>query len=265
MYYTNWVLFLLPLSIYFFRRDWKMTLVIFVILGQLAYSVYVGGDAWEDHGGANRYISIAMPLFFAAFAIAVDLLRQKAIAVFGSTRSAVSISRVAWVVLFITAMLNFNLLIGDWKSIDRWDLFRKPDYVAGNDNNLQIALSLQKTTKPGASIAVVGAGTIPYLLPDDYAIDILGKADSVIAHEKVRTPMSIEDVPTMRPGHMKWDYAHTFGELKPDVIVSIWEGTSQEAAPYLTDYVSATVGQGVKVYLRKGSPKVLWDQVIIHD
>ena len=265
MYYTNWVLFLLPLSIYFFRRDWKMTLVIFVILGQLAYSVYVGGDAWEDHGGANRYISIAMPLFFAAFAIAVDLLRQKAIAVFGSTRSAVSISRVAWVVLFITAMLNFNLLIGDWKSIDRWDLFRKPDYVAGNDNNLQIALALQKTTKPGASIAVVGAGTIPYLLPDDYAIDILGKADPVIAHEEVRTPMSIEDVPTMRPGHMKWDYTHTFGELKPDVIVSIWEGTSQEAARYLTDYVSATVGQGVKVYLRKGSPKVLWDQVIIHD
>ena len=70
MYYTNWVLFLLPLSIYFFRRDWKVTLVIFVILGQLAYSVYVGGDAWEDHGGANRYIAIAMPLFFAAFAVA---------------------------------------------------------------------------------------------------------------------------------------------------------------------------------------------------
>jgi hypothetical protein len=265
MFYTNWVLFLLPLSIYFFRRDWKVTLVIFLILGQLAYSVYVGGDAWEDHGGANRYISIVMPLFFAAFAIAVDLLRQKAIAVFGSTTSAVSISSVAWIVLFITAMLNFNLLVGDWKSIDRWDLFRKPDYVAGNDNNLQIALALQKTTKPGASIAVVGAGTIPYLLPDDYAIDILGKADPVIAHEEVRTPMSIEDVPTMRPGHMKWDYAHTFGGLKPDVIVSIWEGTSQQAAPYLTDYVSATVGQGVKVYLRKGSTKVLWNQVIIHD
>jgi hypothetical protein len=263
MYFTNWVLFLLPLSIYFFRRDWKVTLLILVILGQLAYSVYVGGDAWEDHGGANRYIAIAMPLFFAAFVLAVDLLRRKAVAVFNVTPLSVAISRLTWVVVFITAMLNFNLLIGDWKSIERWDLARRPDFVAGGDHNLQIALALQKTTKPGASIAVVGAGTIPYLLPDDYAIDILGKADTVIAHEKVRTPMSIEDVPTMRPGHMKWDYAHTFGELQPDVIVSLWEGTSQEAAPYLKEYVYATVGQGVKVYLRKDSAHVLWDQVII--
>jgi hypothetical protein len=257
------VLFFLPLSIYFFRRDWKVTLLVFVILGQLAYSVYVGGDAWEDHGGANRYIAIAMPLFFALFAVAFEQLRLKALEVFNSARLAVNISRLAWLAVFIIAMLNFNLLIGDWKSIERWDLYRRPDFVAGNDHNLQIALDLQKTTTPGASVAVVGAGTIPYLLPDRYAIDILGKADPVIAHEEVRTPMSIEDVPDMRPGHMKWDYAHTFGELKPDVIVSIWEGTSQEAAPYLKDYVFANIGGGVKVYLRKGSTHILWDQVII--
>ncbi len=263
IYFTNWVLFLLPLSIYFFRRDWKVTLLVFVILGQLAYSVYVGGDAWEDHGGANRYIAIAMPLFFALFAVAFETLRLKALEVFNSARLAVNVSRLAWLAVFIIAMLNFNLLIGDWKSIERWDLYRRPDFVAGNDHNLQIALDLQKTTLPGASVAVVGAGTIPYLLPDRYAIDILGKADPVIAHEQVRTPMSIEDVPFMRPGHMKWDYAHTFGELKPDVIVSLWEGTSQEAAPYLKDYVFANIGGGVKVYLRKGSTHILWDQVII--
>lgn len=263
IYFTNWVLFLLPLTLYFFRRDWKVTLVVFVILGQLAYSVYVGGDAWEDHGGANRYIAIAMPLFFALFAIALELLRRKALDVFRPSRSVAVVSRISWVVVFIIALLNFNLLIGDWKSIERWDLFRRPDYVAGNDHNLQIALDLQETTKPGASIAVVGAGTIPYLLPDRYAIDILGKADMVIAHEKVRTPMSIADVPDMRPGHMKWDYAHTFGELRPDVIVSIWEGTGKEAEPYLKDYVLANVGGGVKVYLRKDSPNILWDKVII--
>jgi hypothetical protein len=263
IYYTNWVLFLLPLCIYFFRRDWKVTLLVLVIIGQLAYSVYVGGDAWEDHGGANRYIAIAMPLFFALFAYAVEQLFQKAAEVFKSFRYAQGVSRLAWLPLFVIALLNFNLLIGDWKSIERWDLYRRPDYVAGNDHNLQIALDLKNTTKPGASIAVVGAGTIPYLLPDRYAIDILGKADPVIAHEQVRTPMSIEDVPFMRPGHMKWDYAHTFGELKPDVIVSIWEGTGQEAVLYLKDYVNANVGGGVKVYLRKDSPNILWDKVII--
>jgi hypothetical protein len=263
IYFTNWVLFLLPLAIYFFRRDWKVTMIILVIIGQLAYSVYVGGDAWEEHGGANRYIAIAMPLFFASFAVAVQKLLETAAAVFGSRKEAVIGSHLAWIILFVLALLNFNLLLGDWKSIERWDLVRRPDYVAGNDHNLQIALALQNTTKPGASIAVVGAGTIPYLLPNRNAIDILGKADPVIAHEKVRTPMSIEDVPDMRPGHMKWDYAHTFGELKPDVIVSIWEGTDQEAAPYLQNYYYAVVGEGVKVYLRKDSPKILWDKVII--
>lgn len=265
IYYTGWTLFLLPLTIYLFRRDWKISLLLAVIAGQLAYSVYVGGDAWEEHGGANRYIAIAMPLFFATFAVAFEILRQKAVAVFSSARIAELASRLAWVGVFVIALLNFNLLLGDWKSIERWDLARRPDYVAGGDHNLQIALALQQTTKPGASIAVVGAGTIPYLLPDRYAIDILGKADPVIAHERVRTPMSIEDVPDMRPGHMKWDYARSIGELKPDVVVSLWEGTSSQAAPYLTDYSFAAIGPGIKVYLRKNSPNILWDQVRIQD
>ena len=52
------------------------------------------------------------------------------------------------------ALINFNLLMGDWKSIQRWDLARRPDYVAGSDHNLSIALALKDTTKPSASIAV---------------------------------------------------------------------------------------------------------------
>ncbi len=261
IYFTNWALFLLPLALYIFRRDWQVTLLVAIIMGQLAYSVYVGGDAWEDHGGANRYIAIAMPLFFALFAITVETLRQRVMAALASRRWVEIGSYGAWAIIFVISLLNFNLLMGDWKSIQRWDLARRPDYVAGSDHNLSIALALQSTTKSGASIAVTGAGTIPYLLPDRVALDVLGKADPVIAHEKVRTPMSIEDVPDMRPGHMKWDYARTFGELKPDVIVSIWPGTDQEAAPYLAQYVYATIAPGVKVYLLKGSPNILWDKV----
>jgi hypothetical protein len=263
IYYTNWVLFLLPFTLLLFRRDWKINLLFLVLLAQMAYSVYVGGDAWEEHGGANRYIAIAMPLFFAVFAVSVEELRRKVVASLGAGRIADLISQIAWLVIFAISILNFNLLMGDWKYIERWELTRKPDYVAGSEHNLQIALALQNTTKPGASIAVTGAGTIPYLLPDRYAIDILGKADPVIARESVRTPMSYEDIPNMRPGHMKWDYARTFGELQPDVIVSIWEGTDAEAAPYLKNYVYAVVSEGVKVYLKKGSPNVLWDRVII--
>lgn len=264
-YYSNWVLILLPFTLFLFRRDWKVTLLALILFGQVTYSVYVGGDAWENHGGANRYIVIAMPIFFIMFSwAAVELLKQ-AIAKF---LTAGQIFEVVWrtifVILFSFSILSFNALIGEWKSIERWNLTRRPDYVAGSDHNLQLALAIEKVTIPGASVAVIGAGTIPYLLPDRYAIDILGKADPFIAHQVVRAPMSIPDIPNMRPGHMKWDYAYTFGKLKPDVIVSIWEGTNAEATPYLEkDYVSAVIGEKLRVFLLKDSPNIYWDKVVI--
>lgn len=263
IYYSNWILIILPAVLLLFRRDWRISLVILVILGQMGYSVYVGGDAWEHHGGANRYICIVMPAFFAILAVGAEELRQRAAAFLGGTRLVEVVSRAAWVLGFVIALLNLNLLMGDWKSIERWQLSRRPDYVAGSDYNLSIALALRGTTTTRAKIAVLGAGTIPYLLPENPVLDILGKTDPVIARQHVRTPMSIEDIPDMRPGHMKWDYAWTFGELKPDVIVSIWPDTGDEAAPYLENYVLGEIAPGDRVYLRKDSPEILWDRVTI--
>jgi len=260
-YFHNWVLFLLPLSIFLFRRDWKVTLMVLLLAGQIAYSVYVGGDAWEHHGGANRYIIIAMPLYFVGFSwAAVEWLKHAASTLNLKHHVLVEVGwRSVFVVLFAFSLLTFNALLGEWKSIERWNLARRPDYVAGNDRNLQIAIALEQVTKPGASVAVIGAGTIPYLLPDRYAIDILGKADPYIAHQNVRTPMGIPDIPNMRPGHMKWDYAHTIGELQPDVIVSLWEGTGEEAIPYLTDYEYITIAPRIKVHLKKDSAYINWN------
>jgi hypothetical protein len=262
-YHSNWAFMLLPFTLLLFRRDWKVTLLFLVFLGQAAYSVYVGGDAWENHGGANRYIALAMPVFFVLFAWTLQVLLDNAAASLGSGRGAVVGSRLAYIIVFAIAMLNFNLLLGDWKSVERWQFSRKPDYVAGNERNLLTALALQDTTGPGASVAVVGAGTIPYLLPDHYAIDIMGKTDPLIARGPVRASMGIPDVPFMRPGHMKWDYAHTIGELQPDVIVTLWDETGEEAAPYLENYVLASIGDKIIVFLRKDSLNVLWDRVTI--
>jgi len=261
-YFHNWVLFLLPLSIFLFRRDWKVTMMMLLLTGQVAYSVYVGGDAWENHGGANRYIIIAMPLYFIGFSWAVVEWLKRAANSLGYEGKLIEFGwRSVFVVLFAFSLLTFNALIGEWKSIERWNLARRPDYVAGSERNLQVAIALEQVTKPGASVAVIGAGTIPYLLPDRYAIDILGKADPYIAHQNVRTPMGIPDIPYMRPGHMKWDYAHTIGELQPDVIVSLWENTSEEAEPYLVNYEHLSIASGVKVYLKKDSQNIHWEIV----
>jgi hypothetical protein len=262
-YYSNWILLLLPLSLLLFRTDWKVLVPLAILGGQLAYSIYVGGDAWEHHGGANRYISIATPVYFALLATTVEQVRSGAVGLLGRARFVESGSRLAWIACFGFALLNFNLLLGDWKSIERWTLSRRPDYVAGSDTNLTTALALRASTTPDASIAVLGAGTIPYLLPEHRVFDILGKTDPVIAHQPVRTPMSIADIPDMRPGHMKWDYAHTFGDLRPDVIVSIWPGTAEEAAPYLEEYVQGVIAPRIKVYLRKDSPHILWEKITL--
>lgn len=270
-YYSNWVFMLLPFTLLLFRRDWKIVLLFTIMLGQVAYSLYVGGDAWETHGGANRYIALVMPIFFILFAWSLHELLSRAAASLGSVRGATLGSRTLYVILFALAMVNFNLLLGDWKSIERWEFNRKLDYVAGNESNVRTALALQEATKPGASIAVVGAGSVPYLLPDRHMIDIMGKTDPVIAHGPVHSGLGIPDVAfltpgnenRMRPGHMKWNYAHTFGELKPDVIVSLWDETVDEAKPYLKDYVLADIEDKATVLLRKDSPNILWDKVTI--
>ncbi|MCC7119758.1 MAG: hypothetical protein IT310_14630 [Anaerolineales bacterium] len=271
-YFANWIIFLLPLGALFFRRDWKALLIAALFIGQVAYSVYVGGDAWEHKGGANRYISIAMPFFFIGLAITVEEMRRKILSNFEHKKIFERASQLALIVFLFIAFINVNALVGEWKSIERLALMRRSIYIAGTDRNIQTALALRNTVKPGASIALAAAGTIPYFLPDYRTIDILGKADAVIAHSPVKSPMSILDVRFMlpgyenymRPGHTKWDYAYSFGKLKPDVIVSIWEGTSKEAEPYLKDYVSAAIAEGINVYLRKDSPNILWDKVIIH-
>jgi len=222
----------------------------------------VGGDAWEHKGGANRFISIAIPLFFVLFSLVLDEIR-KTVAGLKSTRVAEISSYAAMILLVLFSLGTFNALLSDWKNIERWALQRRATYIAGNEQNLQYAIGLEKITKPGASIAVVGAGTTPYFLPNLYAIDLLGKADPVIAHGPIRFPMSIPDIPDMRPGHMKWNYAHSIGELKPDVIVQLWERTGDEAEPYLSDYVTGSPGDKVWFYLRKDSPNILWDNVQI--
>ena len=63
----NVALFLLPFAILCFRHDKIIITLMAAFLGQMAYSIYVGGDAWEYWGGSNRYVSIVMPLYFILF------------------------------------------------------------------------------------------------------------------------------------------------------------------------------------------------------
>jgi hypothetical protein len=156
------------------------------------------------------------------------------------------------------SLWNLNFLLADYKSIDRWLLERKPVYVEANEKYVNTVLALEKVTKPGAKIAVTAAGTEPYFMPDRVFIDILGKADKVIAHEPIKSPVSLAGIADVRPGHMKWDYAYSIGKLQPDLIVQLWEGDFKTAELYLKDYVEIKL-DGLSFFARKGSPMILWE------
>lgn len=258
----NWVLFLLPLSILLFRRDFSIYLLFLVFLGQIAYSVYVGGDAWEHRGGSNRYFSIVMPVFFILFTYAADLIRRTFVEkIRHISRLAQPAANLGLVLFILAGMVNFNFFLNT-KSLERWILLRQPIFIEGNKEYVSITRDINKTTSPDASIAVVAAGAIPYFT-DRYSLDLLGKNDVVIAHEKVHGGGGLASVKNFRPGHMKWNYDYSIGKLKPDVVVQLW-GNTEEAKAYIDKYYKiGGTGDGLDFSYRAGSPNVLWDKVIL--
>jgi arabinofuranosyltransferase len=258
----NWVLFLLPLSILIFRRDRDVFLLFLLFAGQVAYSIYVGGDAWEQKGGANRYFAIVMPLYFILFVYAVDLIRKALVNLVQPSRTWVGpLSNLVLVFFVLAGMVNFNFIGADVKSLQRWVLRREPLFIEGNKEDVQIALDLKQITSPQATVAVVAAGAIPYF-SDRFAIDLLGKSDVKIAHEKSKVGVGLGNLGDLRPGHNKWDYAYSIGQLKPDVVTQLW-GDAEEAkrlyiAPY---YTGGGAGDNLFFSLLTGSPNILWENI----
>jgi len=56
----------------------RLLLPVFVIMGQLCYSVYVGGDAWEIFMFSNRFITPAIPLLFILTAMGLERITSQA-------------------------------------------------------------------------------------------------------------------------------------------------------------------------------------------
>ena len=85
-----------------------------------------------------------------------------------------------------------------------------------------LALAVRDATSPTASVAVTWAGVVPYFSRRP-AVDMLGRSDHTIARMARRGE-------AFWPGHDKWDYAHSVGRLRPDVIVQLWRPTADDLA-----------------------------------
>lgn len=264
VWYSNWLLFILPFSLLLFQRDRSVWLLFLIFIGQVAYSIYVGGDAWEHRGGSNRYLSIVMPVFFILFVYTISKFVDLIVKINPlETLMYQLLYPVLCVGFVLASWLNFNLLEGDIKSLQRLALLRQPLFIEGNKEYVAIALGITEITTPQASIAVVAAGAIPYF-SDRYAIDLLGKSDARIARLDVVGARGLGSIKNFRPGHMKWDYDYSIGELKPDVVVQLWGDTSVAQAYIQQYYTIGGTGDGLTFSLRTDSKEILWDKVQLH-
>ena len=240
-----------------FRSSTIFLVYLFAI--QVLYSVYVGGDASQSIVGSNRYVSIVMPLVMVVAAYSLELwLRRRGMKELArhqrtapQYRNRTALVTVLVLICFVNAA-RFSYFV----------LLHLPPETLDNRALVQQALLVRQVTLPGAKLAVVWAGVVVYFA-DRPAIDLLGKNDFTIAHEQSHVNPGWSRWFTFFPGHTKWDYSYSIGQLKPDVVLHLWHlpaGQPDLARDYKPMRFPG-YGYDYDVFVRKGTPNVLWDRI----
>ncbi len=143
-----WIPIAIAVSLNGFRTyPSRACLLATAVVAQFAYSVWVGGDAWEWYGGSNRYLSIAMPMVFVLTAIGLEGMVDRIGRRFGIPRhrSLIRLAFVATLLLLVNAVhLRTNLLL------------TRPIQTDGNEDMVRQAILLRNVTDERARVAVTG-------------------------------------------------------------------------------------------------------------
>ncbi|MCS6872763.1 MAG: hypothetical protein NZ571_15055 [Anaerolineae bacterium] len=227
----------------------ELRLLVLVFAAQVAYSIYVGGDAWEHVWlmAANRYITAAMPMAFVALGVALGKalhnwrLRRLANALI------VSALLIAWAgMCLVTAGEDDRRWMSDKSPLEVLGAsftfkMRERSFWRQHRYMLEVAYWVNELTTPQACVAITVAGIASYFLPDHCMIDILGRSDKYIA----RLPARSEQ---FYPGHNKWDYAHSLPRAD---VFQVWTTDGVD----FNEWANTPLPD---LKLRKGSPHVNW-------
>jgi len=223
----------------------------------LAYSVWVGGDAWEWSLILNRYISVCLPLIAVMCFVALGRLQQlpprraavgssafigalaaggvglgllsnpnrfdRALAL-GSGRRAFVLGALTVLALLTVGIVRhlrwvaacsaglFLVASIGWTPMRT---FVESDALHVRDDAFKSeqARALRRVSSDDARIATVWAGA-PGYYSERAMVDLLGKSDRHVA--------SVEPRGELYPGHNKWDYAYSIGQLQPDIVIDYW-------------------------------------------
>jgi hypothetical protein len=175
----------------------------------LVYIIWIGGDpvAW------GRYFVPVIPLMSVSTVIALQRCFGREVSFTVDSGEAITKCRywpipwrhyLGYSLLALLALQLYAFYFAVSSSCRDWRGY--------NLSNLRIVHRLRRATVPkDALIGVFWAGLTPYFLSDHRFHDFLGKCDAHIAHSPAHWGP---------PGHNKWDYEYSLGQLKPDIIIS---------------------------------------------
>jgi hypothetical protein len=202
--------------------------ILLAFVASVLYTLYLGGDTWETKHFANRFLSPIVPLVMVVVLTSLSLWRERLAT--GPRTQQLFVGVAALLIVYSLSAIDFRA----WLKADiyKWKLY----------NMVRAGLFLKDHLPKETRVAVVWAGALPYFseLP---CIDLMGKMDKVIARSPPHNP---------NPGHNKWDLGHSVGQLKPDIIIELYDQAARDKK-----YVE---GQGYELlsssgwYVRRKSP-----------
>jgi arabinofuranosyltransferase len=203
------------------RRNARMALPAAVFVLYCAYSVFVGGDAWDGDLAvrANRFIAFVMPLLFVLF----NAVFNEVLAAWGApgdspARGFLSAAATAVALLLVNGLWLSGRADENWRNLAVID---RPPAVQRHERQVARLRSFQQAVRPGAVVASAWAG-IPAYFADYRMIDILGYSDRTVAKMPPAVKLGEDNFRAFRPGHVKWNEQRLLREQRPDAFFQLW-------------------------------------------
>jgi arabinofuranosyltransferase len=281
--------------------------IFFVSLLLIIYNIYIGGDAWEVYGFANRFITPVIPLAFASIPFFLDSANYKNNRIINLIFCIFLFASIFLIQMNVSQLLNFeepnfkfghnefiylvvviifliftkNKILSTYLIAILFTLFlssshiqymhREEVQITNTDYyNVLIGSRLSEVTEPDARVAIFWAGNLSYYM-NRPVIDFLGKSDRFIAkNPPVRKVVSNKyNFSDFMPGHNKWNFEYSIGELQPDIVTRNWPDPEffnqlelNKYKEYCINVTPSKFGDEFPIYVKNNSKNVIYDKLI---